>query len=115
MNAKADVFPARVAIAPPDSLEDESTFTALAPLKNGVRKLDRCRVVVMNGKILIAVDSPEGPKLVFRESITSMIKEDKLFRVKTETGKTIAFQKDRNCGCGSRLRSWSPYGNILEA
>ena len=112
---KADVFPARVAIAPADSLEDETTFTALSPLKNGVRKLDRCRVAVFNDKILIAVDSPEGPKLVFREIITFFIKEDKIFRVKTETGKVIAFQKDRNCGCGSRLRSWSPYGAILEA
>lgn len=115
MSVKADVFPARIAIAPSNSLEDESTFTALSPAQNGVRKLDRCRVVVMNDKILIAVDSPEGPKLVFRESITSFVKEDRLFRVQTETGKIVAFQKDKNCGCGSRLRSWSPYGNILEA
>ena len=115
MKTQVDIFPARVAIAPPDSLEDENSLLPTSPLKNGVRKVDRCRVTVLNGKIFIAVDSPEGPKLVFRESLVSTFEEDRIYRVKTETGKVIAFQKDQNCGCGSRLRSWSPYGAILEA
>jgi hypothetical protein len=115
MTVRADVFPARIAIASPNSIEDESLFTALSPLTAGIRKLDRCRVVVFQDKIHIAVDSPEGPKLVFKEAITAFIREGKTFRVVTETGKIIAFQKDKNCGCGSRLRSWTPYGTSLEA
>jgi hypothetical protein len=52
---------------------------------------------------------------VFQENITFYEKYEKVHRVITETGKLIAFKKDDNCGCGSRLRSWSPYGSTLMA
>lgn len=115
MKVSADVFPAIVAIAPSDSLEDISSFSPRGRAPNGTRRLDRCRVVVFNEKIVIGVDTPEGPQLVFREEILSYSKEDKLHYVKTVTGKVLVFKKDDNCGCGSRLRSWIPYGNSMMA
>lgn len=63
--------------------------------------------------LLIAVDSPEGFDIVFREKVTSFAENDKIYRFLTESGKILAAQKDRNCGCGSRLRSWNPLGNDL--
>ena len=115
MKVAADVFPALIAIAPPGSLEDKSTFTPRGQAPDGTRRLDRCRVVVFNDKIVIGVDSPEGPQLVFREEVVSYSKEDTLHYAETVSGKILVFKKDNNCGCGSRLRSWMPYGDIMMA
>lgn len=115
MRIVSDVFPAIVALAPANSLVEISSLSPRGKGPEGTRKLDRCRVVLMNGQILIAIDSPSGPSLVFREAYVSMQSEGKIQRVKTETGKVVAFTKDENCGCGSRLRSWNPYGKIMSS
>lgn len=113
MRRQLDVFPAIVKVISPDSLSDLSLANVKGDMPQGTRKLDRCRVVVLNETIVIAVDSPEGPQLVFRERVVEMINEKGLDRVKTESGKMLAFAKDTNCGCGSRLRSWNPFGSIV--
>jgi hypothetical protein len=112
----ADVFPARAALAPEGftgSLELFLPTGGDAP--EGTRRVDKARVVVVDETILIAIDSPEGPKLVFQEKILSYNKEGKLHRVLTVGDKNIVFRKDENCGCGSRLRSWYPYGSVIMA
>lgn len=113
MRKQLDVFPAIVKVISPGALSDLSGASVTGELPQGTRRLDRCRVVVFNGVIVIAVDSPEGPQLVFREKVVEMINEKGLDRVKTESGKMLAFSKDNNCGCGSRLRSWNPFGGIV--
>jgi hypothetical protein len=113
VRVQADVFPAVVALAEPDSMEDIRELMPKGAAPKGTRRLDRCRVAVFNDQVLIAVDSPSGPNLVFKEAITFYEKFEKIHRVITETGKLIAFKKDDNCGCGSRLRSWNPYGSII--
>jgi hypothetical protein len=115
MRVRADVFPAVLTIAEPGSLEDINELLPRGGAPKGSRKLDRCRIIVTDEKIMVAIDDPEGPKLVFSENVTFYSKEEKVHRVVTESGKMIAFRKDENCGCGSRLRSWSPYGSILMA
>jgi len=30
----------------------------------------------------------------------------------TESGKGLAFRRQDNCGCGSRLRAWNPYKTL---
>lgn len=114
---KVDVFPAMVLIAPPGSLEDytELSFKDVKPPQT--RRVDRCRVAIVNATVHIAVDSPEGPKLVFREKVLDYAKTDETntHHTITESGKIMAFTKDVNCGCGSRLRSWNPFGNYLSA
>ena len=113
MRVRADVFPAVLTIADPGSLEDINELLPRGGAPQGSRKLDRCRIIVTDEKVMVAVDDPAGPKLVFSENITFYSKEEKVHRVITESGKMIAFRKDETCGCGSRLRSWSPYGSIL--
>jgi hypothetical protein len=117
MTKKVDLFPAIVIISPPDSLEDYASLQMSGHRPQGTRVVDRSRVAIVNGKMYIAVDSPEGPNLVFREMILDYSKSEdgKTHHALTETGKIIAFGKDHNCGCGSRLRSWSPFGNYLSA
>jgi len=110
---QADVFPAVATLADPDSLEDIETLLPRGGAPKGSRKVDACRITIIDGLLLIAVDSPTGPRLVFKEKVESYSKSDRVHRVKTETGKFIAFGKDNNCGCGSRLRTWNPYKNII--
>lgn len=117
MPPKVDVFPAIVYFAPPDSLSD---FTALSPTgerPQGTRRLDRCRIALFNGKLYVVEDSPEGPKLVFREDYAAYDHSDnrKVHHVLTASGKIAVFFRDNNCGCGSRLRSWSPFGSTLSS
>lgn len=115
MRKQVDVFPALVKLIPPGSLSELSQADVKGDLPQGTRRLDRCRVVVLNNVIMIAVDAPEGPQVVFREQIEEMLTEKKLNRVKTVSGKLIAFVRDDNCGCGSRLRSWNPFGGIVSS
>jgi hypothetical protein len=113
LNKKVDTFPAIVVVTPPNSVDNLATLTTSLPLLEGAKRLDRVRVVVLNGKIMIAIDSPQGPQLIFREAITEILVEGKLVKVRTESDKAIAFIKDHNCGCGSRLRSWNPHGSTM--
>ena len=113
MNVVADVFPAMVALALPGSLEDINELLPRGASPAGTRHVDRCRAILLNNKLLIAVDTPTGANVVFNETYISHSKIDRIHRVTTESGKLIAFSKDDNCGCGSRLRSWNPYGSII--
>lgn len=115
----ADLFPAIIALAPANTVEDITTFrpTYRDTHPEGTRAIDRARITITDQKVLIAVDSPTGPTLVFREDYIEYAK-DKVLKehyIRTASGKVISVAKDNNCGCGSRLRSWSPFGNILNA
>lgn len=115
MRKEIDVFPAIVKLAFPGSLSDYTSLQIVGPAPQGTRRLDRCRVVVLGGLLMIAEDSPEGPKLVFREKVSEISQENKTTHLLTESGKIVAVIKDHNCGCGSRLRSWNPYGSHISS
>lgn len=108
-----DVFPAVLKLAPPDSLPSFTDLDFVQGAPDGTRRLDRCRIVIIKGTIMVAIDTPEGPELVFRETVTDFSSEDDLFHVRTESAKIMAFKKDRSCGCGSRLRAWQPYKHLF--
>lgn len=115
----ADLFPAIIALAPPGSIEPITSFrpTYRDTHPEGTRVIDRARITLTDTKVLIAVDSPTGPTLVFREDYAEHHKDRALKEhyIRTASGKIISVAKDQNCGCGSRLRSWSPFGNIVMA
>lgn len=110
---RVDVFPAIIRLAPPGSFDDITELGISGPSPKGTRKLDRCRVVILKDVLMVALDSPTGPSLVFRERVTDTVFSGKTTHAVTESGKIVVFEKDDNCGCGSRLRSWNPYGNIV--
>jgi len=112
MNIKADIFPAIAIFSPIGALVNLADLS-FTNIPEGAKKVDRIRVLVMNSVITVASDSPEGIKIVFREAVAQYIKDDRTHRVRTVAGKDIVFTKDSNCGCGSRLKSWNPYGKIL--
>lgn len=120
MQVRADVFPAFAAIAPADAditLEDLRS----APPSEGSFQVSIARVVMANDRIIIARDAGNGPQIVFSEKIdpTTYYKSADIRTqdsyVQTVSGKKIAFKKDSACGCGSRLRSWNPYGSIMNS
>jgi hypothetical protein len=115
VSKKVDIFPAIFLIAEPDSLENYADLTFTANKPSNTRRLDRCRVAIFNGALYVVVDSPEGHKVVFREKVADYSRNDATYHALTVSGKICAFTKDHNCGCGSRLRSWSPFGATLSS
>ncbi len=113
MRKEVDVFPAVIRLAPPNSLEDYTLLPPVGDAPQGTRRVDRCRAIVLDGTLVIAQDSPEGPQVIFRERVSEMQHDKKVTHLLTESGKIIVIRKDENCGCGSRLRSWNPYGSYM--
>jgi hypothetical protein len=102
-----DVFPADLCAAPADYV-GELTPTSAA---DNTYRVGTCRVVLTQTHVLVAVDSPEGPQIVFREAYVAFergARPSETSTVTTESGKRLAFRKNETCGCGSRLRSWNP-------
>lgn len=113
MKKEIDVFPAVIRLAPPNSLEQFTELKPVGDAPQGTRRVDRCRAVVIGGVLVIAQDSPEGPTVIFREKTEAMEQDGKVTHLLTSSGKIIVIKKDDNCGCGSRLRSWNPYGSYV--
>jgi len=110
-----DVFPAIIRLAPPGSLSDITELKIIGDVPQGTRKVDTARAVVIQDTLIIGVDSPEGTQVVFKEKITKLEKLDKIHYILTESGKIVAVAKDNNCGCGTRLRGWNPYGSFISS
>ena len=117
MIKKVDVFPAILYLAEPDSLQNYTELSFTGDRPQGTRKVDRARIAVLNNVLHVVVDAPEGPKLVFREALAAYEKDSNgtTHHALTVSGKILAFDKDNNCGCGSRLRSWNPFGSTLNS
>jgi hypothetical protein len=101
-----DLYPAILVAAAPGLVSDIDQVT-VAPPTEGAFMVDRCRIVIDQDLIMVAVDSPDGAKVIFQEEYDLFTKgtESKII---TKGGKMLAFKRDENCGCGSRLRSWNP-------
>jgi hypothetical protein len=110
MKILADVFPSHVSAIPADVLDDIHDLPAYPPLAEA-SYLGTTRVIITEEAIIIAQDSPEGAKIVFQEPYIDYIPGE-TYRVITKSGKMVAFKKDTNCGCGSRLRGWNPYKTL---
>ena len=112
-----DVFPAFVGVAPPDLLPTLQELTSALNVV-GAYHVQKARIVVTDEVVMVAVDGNEGPMIIFRERYTehhkSNVRTEDSY-VLTETGKMIAYKKDENCGCGSRLRSWNPYRHVYSS
>lgn len=114
MKIREDVFPAHVAVVS-EGFSDDVTVLRSSPPTEGSRYVGTARVVVTDEAVFVAIDSNEGPIIVFREKYSEYLpskdpKKDS--RIVTISGKMLAFRKDTNCGCGSRLRGWNPYKTL---
>jgi hypothetical protein len=112
MNVIFDLFPARVVVCPEGlSIQDPSTFSWPDAIHvPHSRRVEAVRVVITQQTVMIAGDSNSGPVLIFQEKYdpATLVKTKKRATLTTVTGKFLAIDKDENCGCGSRLRTWNP-------
>lgn len=114
MKIHMDVFPAHVAVAPAGTFDDV-TMLKSSPPTEGSHYVGTTRVILADDVIVIAADSPAGPKIIFRERFVELEKANQVTndtRLVTVSGKMLAFKKDTNCGCGSRLRGWNAYKTL---
>jgi hypothetical protein len=118
MQIVVDVFPAHFQLTPAGHLETIDVLNAHPPTKDpDIYYLATTRVVLTEDTITVAQDSPQGAMIVFQEkyskdALLGPEGHKKTYKLTTESGKMLAFQKDTNCGCGSRLRSWNPYKTL---
>ena len=114
-----DVFPANVVICPENSIDLLDPESVMASRHHGIlgaKYIETARVIASSGIVYIGADSSTGPVTVFSETFTQQNKEiNSVARFITESGKIIAVSKDRGCGCGSRLKNWSPITSISKA
>lgn len=114
-----DVFPAIIALGPANLVEDITILNS-QPLTEGAYLVTKARIIVTDERIVIAVDDSDGPKIVFNQPydpalyVKSISKTTNTY-VTTMSGQQLAFKKDENCGCGSRLRSWNPYNVVYSS
>ena len=117
MKILVDVFPAHLQVAPANVLSDVSELKP-SPAKEGLFYVATTRSLITEEegiqKVVVAVDSPDGAQIIFLEELEEAFedKSTKTYRVVTKSGKMLAFTKDTNCGCGSRLRAWNPYRTL---
>lgn len=114
MKILMDVFPAHLVVAPAGQFDDVLSLKSSPPTE-GSHYVGTTRVIITDEAVVVAADSPEGPKIIFRERYVELQKAEQVTndtRLVTVSGKMLAFKKDTNCGCGSRLRGWNAYKTI---
>jgi hypothetical protein len=110
----ADVFPAHLAVVASGVFDDVYDLKSNPPTKDSFYR-STTRVVVTDEAIFVAQDGPNGAQIIFQEKFETFLKpadSKSDYRLITKSGKMLAFQKDTNCGCGSRLRGWNAYKTI---
>jgi len=108
-----DIAPALVALAPSDSLSGITDLSVSGAKPEGTRQIDKVRALVIEDQLIIGKDFPDGVEVVFQEQIKKIEKIEKQWHLLTSTGKIVAVAKDKNCACGTRLKSWNPYGSYV--
>jgi hypothetical protein len=109
-----DLFPAHFAVMPENVLTKVQDLSS-HPITEGAYGMTKARVIVSERRVWIALDSNEGPQVVFSEEYDefhkSNVREYDSYII-TKGGRMVAYKYDANCGCGSRLRGWSPYRHV---
>ena len=119
-NVLHDIFPVYVSfLAGTDPLPVDQLRSA--PPSPNSHQFSTARVIVTDSRIVIAIDGDEGAKVIMNEEYVpgsyqkakNASKEDSYLISKS--GTKVAYRRDENCGCGSRLRSWNAYNTVNSA
>ena len=117
MIIKEDVFPCAVAIAMPDHPTQIQELRSI-PTTPGAMRVGEAKVIVTDTRVIIVVDSAGGSEPLIKFSQEIEPGSHKRFTgntdsyVVTKSGIKVAWRKDMNCGCGSRLKTWNPFRHV---
>lgn len=112
----SDLFPAVVAVYTGSVLSELGVpFSSVGLSDSGGKIFSDSRVIVHKNLVIVGINSARGPVLGFRAEVAEVFKDNRFTRVLTTNGDLVVFAPSKGCGCGSRLRSWNPYGNIVSA
>lgn len=112
----SDLFPAVVSVYGPDFVNlADSPFDVVGFSDRGARRFTECRVIVHKNSVIVGADGPRGPQTVFKGEVEQVFSTKLYTRVLTTDGFLVVFAKSKGCGCGSRLKSWNPYGLFVRS
>lgn len=111
-----DVFPALVSVYRAADISDQKPPYPLLGLSDkGATKFSEVRVIVQKNFLLVGSDGPRGPFTAYQAEPVEVFKDATYTRVLTTSGDVVVFARSKGCGCGSRLRSWNPYGKVVRS
>lgn len=109
-----DVFPVVVSIFSADFVKNyEKPYLDIALFGAAEKNFNDCRVIVHKNRVIVGIDSPRGAQTAFLDNVVEVFELKPYTKVLTEQGFLVVFAKSKGCGCGSRLKSWNPYGNVV--
>jgi len=117
MSIRADIFPAIISLTQADSPLALSDLRSAPPSEGGIQ-INTARLIITGNRLIIGKDTGTGPQIVYSQEIdpdtyfANPSQRDDSYVVALN-GTKIAFKKDDQCGCGSRLKSWNPYKSIM--
>lgn len=111
-----DIFPAIVAVYTPDFVDvSGKPFSTFGVSGSGAKIFSESRVIVHKNLVIVGASTAIGPQKVFEEPVVEVFEENPYTRVLTASNYLVVFTRSKGCGCGSRLRSWNPYGNVIRS
>lgn len=109
-----DLFPAVASVYPPEAVSVfEYPYSLIGFSDRSAQNFTECRVIVHNNQVIVGATTARGPSVVFSDTVRELLVEPPYTRVLTDSGSLVVFGVSKGCGCGSRLRSWNPYGSII--
>lgn len=111
-----DIFPAVVAVYPPDVVASfEKPFSDVGIASSGGKIFSDCRFIVHNNFVIVGASTVSGVQKVFQASVAEVFVVKPYTRVLTAENFLVVATRSKGCGCGSRLKSWNPYGNVVRS
>jgi len=79
----------------------------------GVNRHTRTRAIVTADKVLVLVDASSGPAVLYESRLEDVQVVDRRQMVATTADGEVTISRQGGCGCGSRLRSYRPFGKAI--
>lgn len=84
-----------------------------AIVTRGTTTFRSSKVFLAADRAYIAIDTPSGPRVSEVVSGSVAVLGNDTFEITPPEGETTQVRKGGGCGCGSRLKTWSPFSGPL--